>query len=169
MLKSERMTLRKRDEQDDRGLWETIKSRPSKNQDGLMSPLSGDGRQPASTEVSAEGYLLEEMMHLRGPRLPGWAHWRGEKKGRYEVSNGRGGGERRLLCRWSGDVRNVLKWEGEWNDGGWKKDLLSVTQVSGHWEGKDGRGDGDGENGRSVRMGEKKKTKSKQPRDAWHG
>ena len=63
MLKSERMTLRMRDEQDDRGLCETIKSRPSKNQDGLMSPLSGDGRQPASTEVSAEGYLLEEMMH----------------------------------------------------------------------------------------------------------
>lgn len=63
MLKSERMTLRMRDEQDDRGLRETIKSRPSKNQDGLMSPLSGDGKQPASTEVSAEGYLLEEMMH----------------------------------------------------------------------------------------------------------
>lgn len=63
MLKSERMTLRMRDEQDDRGLCETIKSRPSKNQDGLMSPLSGDGRQPASAEVSAEGYLLEEMMH----------------------------------------------------------------------------------------------------------
>lgn len=88
MLKSERMTLRKRDEQDDRELCETIKSRPSKNQDGLMSPLSEDGRQPASTEVSTEGYLLEEMMHLRGPRLPGWAHWRGEKEGRYEVSNG---------------------------------------------------------------------------------
>lgn len=46
-----------------------------------MSPLSEDGRQPASTEVSAEGYLLEEMMHLRGPRLPGWAHWRGEEEG----------------------------------------------------------------------------------------
>lgn len=69
-----------RDEQDDRGLCETIKSRPSKNQDGLMSPLNEDGSQPASTEVSAEGYLLEEMMHLRGPRLPGWAHWWGEKK-----------------------------------------------------------------------------------------
>ena len=69
-----------RDEQDDRGLYETIKSRPSKNQDGLMSPLSGDGRQPASSEVSAEGYLLEEMMHLRGPRLPGGAHWQGEKE-----------------------------------------------------------------------------------------
>lgn len=76
MLKPKRMTLRMRDEQDDRGLRETIKSRPSKNQDGLMSPLSGDGRQPASTEVSAEGYLLEEMMHLRGPRLPGWARRR---------------------------------------------------------------------------------------------
>lgn len=82
------MTLRMRDEQDDRGLCETIKSRPSKNQDGLMNPLSGDGRQPASTEVSAEGYLLEEMMHLRGPRLPGWADWWGEKEGRYEVSDG---------------------------------------------------------------------------------
>lgn len=81
MLKSERMTLRKRDELDDRRLCETIKSRPSKNQDGLMSPLSGDGRQPASAEVSAEGYLLEEMMHLRGPRLPRWAHWQGEKEG----------------------------------------------------------------------------------------
>lgn len=88
MLKSERMTLRMRDEQDDRGLYETIKSRPSKNQDGLMSPLSGDGRQPASTEVSAEGYLLEETMHLTGPRLPGWAHWRGSERGRYEVSDG---------------------------------------------------------------------------------
>lgn len=73
------MTLRLRDEQDDRGLCETIKSRPSKNQDGLMSPLSGDGRQPASAEVSSEGYLLEEMMHLRVPRLEGWAHWRGEE------------------------------------------------------------------------------------------
>lgn len=80
MLKSERMTLRLRDEQDDRGLCETIKSRPSKNQDGLMSPLSGDGRQPASAEVSAEGYLLEEMMHLRGPRLAGWAYCRGKRK-----------------------------------------------------------------------------------------
>lgn len=80
MLKSERMTLRMRDEQNDRGLCETIKSRPSKNQDGLMSPLSEDGRQPASTEVSAEGYLSEEMMHLRGPRLPGWAHWRRKRK-----------------------------------------------------------------------------------------
>lgn len=90
-----------RDERDDRELCETIKSRPSKNQDGLMSPLSRDGRQPASAEVSAEGYLLEEMMHLRGPRLWGVGSLAGggEKRRRHEVSDGQGGGERRLVYR----------------------------------------------------------------------
>lgn len=58
-----------------------------------MSPLSEDGRPPASAEVSREGYLLEEMMHLRGPRLAGWAHWQGEKRGRYERGVGGGGDE----------------------------------------------------------------------------
>lgn len=47
-----------RNEQNDRGPCETIKSRPSKTQDGLMSPLSGDGRWPANAEVSVEGYSL---------------------------------------------------------------------------------------------------------------
>lgn len=31
----------------------------------------------------------------------------GRERGRYEVSNVWGGGERRLVCRWSGDVRNI--------------------------------------------------------------
>lgn len=44
------------------------------------------------------------MMHLRGPRLAGWARWQGEKRGGYERCMG--GGEGR-----GGDVQ--MKWGHE--------------------------------------------------------
>lgn len=131
MLKPKRMTLRMRDEQDDRGLRETIKSRPSKNQDGLMSPLSGDGRQPASTEVSAEGYLLEEMMHLRGPRLPGWARRRRGRVGDMKWTMDQEAGRGDWYVDEEGDVRERGAPGGR---GGWfeVKDWL-ITEDTGKW------------------------------------
>lgn len=89
-----------------------------------MSPLSEDGRQPASTEVSGEGYLLEEMMQLRGPRMAGWAHWQEEKRVRYEQC---------IWCRvCSVDEVGALEIfkMGKRNDGELKKDLWKGT---GEW------------------------------------
>lgn len=86
-----------------------------------MSPLSEDGRQPASAEVSGEGYLLEEMMQLRGPRMAAWAHWQEEKRARYERCIGCG------VC--SVDEVGALELfkMGKRNDG-------ERGQVSGQWE-----------------------------------
>lgn len=91
-----------------------------------MSSLSEDGRQPASAEVSGEGYLWEEMMHLRGPRLAGWAHWQREKRGGYERWWGGGGADEvgtwgilKMRKKNDGELNKDL-WNGtgEWSEGG---------------------------------------------------
>lgn len=89
-----------------------------------MSSLSEDGRQPASAEVSGEGYLLEEMMQLRGPRMAGGAHCQEEKRARYERCIGCG------VC--SVDEVGTLEIfkMGKRNDGELKKDLWKGT---GEW------------------------------------
>ena len=103
-----------RDDWDDRGLRETIKSRPFKNQDGLMSPLSGDGGEPASTEVTADGDPFEEMMHLKGPRPSRLDSLVGRERGRDEVREGcrqagREGGRERERERERGTERGTEK------------------------------------------------------------
>lgn len=63
-------------------------------------------------DISWKKWCIQEGQGCRGG-LTGGEKESEREKGRYEESSGWGGGERRLLCRWSGDVRNVLKWERE--------------------------------------------------------
>lgn len=65
---------------DDCGLRKTIKSRPFKKRDRLMSSLRGNGRRPVISEVNAVGYLSKEMMLLEGPRLLGQVYCREIRK-----------------------------------------------------------------------------------------